>query len=154
MLLHYRIRLNKEKHSSDTSWTSFFFSRRWSFTSLQMDLKAYFGERKSQGNVVVNRSERVLPSRWLRGHLKQLRGRAEGNCALCPTVTHRSPVAIWSPFISTPVGQEDPALYHHINCCIWASAWSHEVQDLQPGVAFLVEPASSRAQFRYLSHGS
>lgn len=86
----------------------FFFPRRRSFTSLQMDLQAYFGERKRQGNVVVNRSERVLLSRWLRGHLKQLRGRAEGNCALCPTVTHRSLVATWSLFISMPVGQEHP----------------------------------------------
>lgn len=48
MLLHYCIWLNKEKYSSDTSWIFFFFSRgrNWgSFTSLQMDLKAYFEER-------------------------------------------------------------------------------------------------------------
>lgn len=122
MLLHYCIWLNKEKYSSDASWIIFFFPEdetdvlspayRWAW-------RLILEKERRRGNVVVNRRERVLRSRWLWGHLKQLRGRAEGNCALCPTVTHQSLVAIRSPFISTPVGRERPLCTVNINCCIW-----------------------------------
>lgn len=123
MLLHYCIWLNKKKYSSDASWILFSRRVKLMFTSLQMDSKFYFGERKRWGNLVVNRSEKVLRNGWFWGHLKQLWSRATCEAKLRSRrelhfMLHCDTSVSGSNRVSAHLratGTGAPPLHHHVN---------------------------------------